>query len=135
MKSRRRGRMTRGAAAVEFALILPVFLVLFLGILEFARLGMAMQLLTTAAREGCRVAALPNFTAAQVQARVNSVLTGSGIPTTTMTLTPSDPTTAAGGTPVTLSLSLPFTQVSWLGTSSFMNVTLHASASFTSENP
>ena len=135
MRFRKRHAKRKGTAAVEFALVLPVYLTLLLGVLEFARLGMAMQILTTAAHEGCRLAALPGFTATDAQNRVNAVLSGSGIPTATITLTPSDPTTAAGGTPVTLAISMPFSKVSWLGTSTFMNVTCHASASFTSENP
>lgn len=135
MNIRKRSSVRRGSAAVEFALVLPVYLSLLLGVLEFARLGMAMQVLNNAVREGCRVAALPGNTAATAQARVNAVLSGSGIPTTTITLTPADPTTAAGGTPITLAMSVPFSSVSWLGTSTFMIVTLHASASFTSERP
>ena len=59
---RRRLRERNGTAAVELALVLPLFLTLLLGVLEFARLGMVMQVLTTAAREGCREAALPGFT-------------------------------------------------------------------------
>ena len=115
------GRSGRGAAAVEFALVMPVFLTLLLGMLECARLGMAVQVVTSAAREGCRVAALPGNTATTAQTRVNTVLSQAGFPSATITLNPSDPTTATGGTAISLSLSIPFSKVSWLGTSSFMN--------------
>ena len=47
-------RSENGAAAVEFALILPVFLVLLLGIIEFGAAYNAQILLTNAAREAAR---------------------------------------------------------------------------------
>ena len=131
----KRGSRREGAAAVELALVLPVFLTLLLGMLECARLGMAVQVVTAAAREGCRVAALPGNTAATAQTRVNTVLSDSGFPSANISLTPSDPTTATGGAAITLSLSIPFSKLSWLGTSTFMNVNVGGSATFASERP
>jgi Flp pilus assembly protein TadG len=48
----------RGAAAVEFALLLPVLLLLVFGIVDFGRALNAQITLTQAAREGVRLAAL-----------------------------------------------------------------------------
>jgi Flp pilus assembly protein TadG len=48
----------RGAAAVEFALLLPVLLLLLFGIVDFARGFSAQLTVTHAAREGVRVQAL-----------------------------------------------------------------------------
>ena len=48
----------RGAAAVEFALLLPVLLLLVFGIIDFGRALNAQITLTQAAREGSRLAAL-----------------------------------------------------------------------------
>lgn len=48
----------RGAAAVEFALLLPVLLLLVFGIIDFGRALNAQVTLTQAAREGARMAAL-----------------------------------------------------------------------------
>jgi Flp pilus assembly protein TadG len=135
MIHKKRSVNRRGAAAIEFALVMPVFLVLLLGMLECARLGMAVQVVTSAAREGCRVAALPGNTATTAQTRVNTVLSQSGFPSATITLTPSDPTTATGGAAISLSLSVPFSKVSWLGTSSFINTQIGGSATFASERP
>lgn len=50
----------RGAAAVEFALVLPVLLLLVLGMLEFSRAYNVQISLTNAAREGARVMAIHN---------------------------------------------------------------------------
>lgn len=61
---RRSGSADRGAAAVEFALLLPLLLLLVLGIVDFGRMLNAQQTLTQAAREGARLVALgqPNVT-------------------------------------------------------------------------
>ena len=48
----------RGAAAVEFALVLPILLLLMCGIVDFGRALHAQVVLTQAAREGARLAAL-----------------------------------------------------------------------------
>lgn len=51
---------SRGQALVEFALILPVFLLLVVGMLEFARAWNTYQVMVDAAREGARRAVLKN---------------------------------------------------------------------------
>ncbi|MEU0885605.1 TadE/TadG family type IV pilus assembly protein [Lentzea sp. NPDC005914] len=48
----------RGAAAVEFALVLPILLLLMCGIVDFGRALHEQVVLTQAAREGARLAAL-----------------------------------------------------------------------------
>jgi len=53
-----RRRHEDGAAAVEFALILPILLLLILGIFEFGRIFNAQIQLSNAAREAARVMAI-----------------------------------------------------------------------------
>jgi Flp pilus assembly protein TadG len=48
----------RGAVAVEFALLLPVLLLLLFGIIDFGRLLNAQLVITQAATEGARLQAL-----------------------------------------------------------------------------
>ncbi len=50
----------RGAAAVEFALVLPVLMVLVMGIVEFGHAFQVQAQLSAAARDGARSAALGN---------------------------------------------------------------------------
>jgi Flp pilus assembly protein TadG len=50
----------RGAAAVEFALILPILLLLVLGLVEFGRAYNVQISLSNAAREGARYMAIHN---------------------------------------------------------------------------
>jgi Flp pilus assembly protein TadG len=126
----------RGAAVVELALALPVLIVLFLGLFEAARLCLATQLLTTAAREGCRVAVVPGNGPAEVQARVDRVLSGSGITVGTVAPTPEDWQAARRGDAVTLTLSVPYRQVSWLpGAAFFPDATVTGSATMSCERP
>jgi Flp pilus assembly protein TadG len=63
----------RGAAAVEFALLLPLLLLIVLGIVDFGRMLNAQVTLTQAAREGARLVALgqPN-----VPGRTQAAATG-----------------------------------------------------------
>lgn len=58
----------RGVAAVEFALLLPLLLLIIFGLVDFGRALNAQITLTQAAREGARVAALGGATS-QVQSR------------------------------------------------------------------
>lgn len=51
----------RGAELVEFAIIIPVLLLLMLGIVDFAFLFHSFQVTTNAAREGARLAMLPGY--------------------------------------------------------------------------
>lgn len=61
-------RSDRGAVAVEFALLLPVLMVILLGIVEFGLAYSAQITITNAAREGARVMAIQNSTTATDQA-------------------------------------------------------------------
>lgn len=66
-----RGRTARdrGSVAVEFALVLPVLLLILFGVIDFGRALNAQIELTGAARDGARLAAL-GYSNAAVQARV-----------------------------------------------------------------
>jgi Flp pilus assembly protein TadG len=132
---RRNLARSKGASAVEMAIVAPVIVSLILGQIEASRLGMVAQLLTTAAREGCRVAVIQDKTQDDVQAQINKVLTGSGISVGTVTPTPSTWRTDPLGAPITVSLSVPYNQVSWLGTPFFLkDATVSAAATMCSEH-
>jgi hypothetical protein len=110
-----------------------------LGMIEAARVGMVCQLITTAAREGCRVAVLDGMGQTDVQNRINAVLNGSGISVGTVTPTCPSPyswSTAPSGTAITVSLNVSYNQVSWLKFSRFFNnATISSSATMSSERP
>ena len=54
-----RVRSQAGAELVEFALVLPIMLLVFGGIVDFGLLLQRQQVVTNAAREGARLAVLP----------------------------------------------------------------------------
>ncbi len=56
-----------GAAMVELAVCLPIFLAILLGIIEFGRAMSVAQLLNAAAREGCRDAIIEGSTTDSVR--------------------------------------------------------------------
>lgn len=109
-------RVRRGAAVVEFAIVAPIFVLFVFGMIEYGRMVMVQQVLTNASREGARVAVLEGATRDEVLDAVIDYCTASRVPitATNITLTPTDPATAGFGDPVTVSLQVPFTEVSWL---------------------
>jgi Flp pilus assembly protein TadG len=66
----RRGRSARGAELIELALVLPIMLLMFAAIVDFALLFQRFLTLNNAAREGARIAVLPGYTQTDVQNRV-----------------------------------------------------------------
>jgi Flp pilus assembly protein TadG len=109
-------RKRRAAAAVEFALVAPVFFLLVFGMIEYGRMLMVQQVLTNASREGARAAVLDGATEAQVQATVTNYLTNGSITGATTTVTSPDGglSDADFGDPITVTITIPFSQVSWL---------------------
>lgn len=80
MRSRFQPRDRRGTAAVELALVFPVFMLIVFGIVEFGRAFMVSEVLTSAAREGARLASMSGSTNAEVtQAAKDLVHAGLGV--------------------------------------------------------
>jgi Flp pilus assembly protein TadG len=63
-----------GTTIVEAAFVLPLLLLLVLGGLEYGWLFFNVQQITNAARQGARVACLPDATDSQVQAVIAGIL-------------------------------------------------------------
>lgn len=71
----------RGQALVEFALLAPILLLIIVGLIEFGRAWQAYQVVTDAAREGARIAAVadPTVTTDTVADRINRQLARSAL--------------------------------------------------------
>jgi len=115
----------RGAAAVEFAIVAPVFFLMILGMIEIGRAVMVQQIITNASREGARLAVLPGSTRADVITRVEDILSSSTIPNAQVDIFDElggelDPEDAEYGDVVNVTVSVPFSEVSWLPASKFM---------------
>ena len=91
----------RGAAAVEFAILLPLLLMLVLGTIEFGRAYNAQITLTNAARDGVRVMAIGKDPAAAKNKAQLAAASVSTIPTTDITLSTD---TCPAGSQVTLTI-------------------------------
>jgi Flp pilus assembly protein TadG len=78
--SRFRTICRRGAAVVEAAIVMNVFLLFIFGIFEFGHFVMVKQLMDNAARDGARMASTGTLTVttAQIQAQVTTELNGLG---------------------------------------------------------
>ena len=77
----RRLRSERGAELIEFALILPLIVVLLMGIFDFGLAFQRYEVITNAAREGARLGSLQGaYTETDIQNRVNAYCVNAGLP-------------------------------------------------------
>lgn len=104
----------RGASVVEFAIVAPLFFLIVLGMIEFGRMAMVQQVITNSAREGARIGVLDKATTAKVTNKVNDYLAAASITGATVNVSPNPPSSAGFGESVTVTVAIPFNQVSWL---------------------
>jgi len=81
----------RGQSVIEFALVLPLLLLVVFGVTEFGRAWMTLNVLTAAAREGARTAVVTAPDTVAVNARINELCTASRVTPTGITVTGPDP--------------------------------------------
>ena len=102
-------RDERGATVVEFALIVPLLILLVLGIAEFGHAFQVSGTLSAAAREGVRVMALQNDpAAARAAVRGAAPTLVPAVTNAQIVITPAScPTTGATNTTVRLTVTYP----------------------------
>jgi Flp pilus assembly protein TadG len=127
----RRPMRQRGATLVEFAVVAPVLLFIVFGIIELSRTFMVKELLTEAARRGARAAIVVGATTSQIQTSAQNCLTPVGISSEQVSISVNDaplgsvnPATATAGAEMTVVVSVPATQVSWLPAPIFVGGTI-----------
>ena len=98
-------KQKRGQAIVEFALVLPVFILILVGIMEFGLVFHQYLVVTSASREGARVAALGG-TDAEVSAVVTAAVGNINKGLLTTAVSPADRTRGAAVT-VTVTNKVP----------------------------
>ncbi|MBE7508032.1 MAG: pilus assembly protein [Planctomycetia bacterium] len=113
MKTKRLKSLRRGAAVVETAVVAPLMLLAMFGIVEVGYAFMVKQTVTLASREGCRAAALPGGTMADVTAAVDASmgaadLTGYATTSNISSVGPTD-------TEVWVEVSLPLNRAGFTG--------------------
>lgn len=124
-------RNRRGAAAVEFAMVAPIFFLMIFGMIEFGRMVMVQQILTNASREGARLGVLDNIVESEVVQTVVDYASSGRVNVTSgdVTVVAIDDVTGAEkayassdyGDSIEVTVTVAFGQVSWLPSSFFGN--------------
>jgi Flp pilus assembly protein TadG len=107
-----------GAVAVEFALVLPILILLMFGSVEFGLALYNKEVITNAGREGARAGIIignPRPTATQITNVVKASLTGAGWDATKATITVKAPDVVQGcpasGVNLTVAVAYPYSFV------------------------
>ncbi len=112
-----RGRRRRAAAIVEFAVVMPVLLLILFGIIEFGQLFRIRQTCLHAAREGARLAVLQStakpYTSGPVATRVEQIMRAGGVNYSPSMLSVTAET--AGDPMVKVTLTVPYDEVKLTG--------------------
>jgi Flp pilus assembly protein TadG len=69
----------RGATAIEFAFVAPVFFLIVLGLIEIGRACMVTEMLTESARRACRAGVIEGTSSSSIQSAATNFLTSVGI--------------------------------------------------------
>lgn len=98
-----------GQAMVEAALVMPILLLLVIGIVELGRAWNAHQVLTDAARQGARIAAIadPTITADSVEMTVRNALARAALDADAATLE-LDGVDGSPGSPTRIAIEYPY---------------------------
>ena len=107
-----------GTVVVELAIVAPILVVIFLGMVEVSRGIMVQQIITNAAREGAREAIMEGSTISDVQTAVTEYLTNSTISGATVSVSP-DPTAAAAREKITVTVNISYANVMWISAGYF----------------
>jgi hypothetical protein len=115
------GGSRRGAAVVELAIVLPLFVLLAIGAIDVGRGIMVRHKLVEAARSGCRLYAIKDeVPSSEVAAAIDKVMSDANLTGYSYVLDPSNSSGIQQLSPVTTTVSIPFDDVSWLPTSWFL---------------
>ena len=88
-------RARRGTSTLEFLVVLPTLLLLFLASIELSRAWLTLNLVTQAAREGARVGAVTApFNPTPAINRINEVLSGANLTSAATSVTCAAPCAA-----------------------------------------
>ncbi len=119
--SRTARRPRRGAALVEFAVVVPLLMLLFVGSIEIGRAIIVRQTLCEASRAGARVYAMQTKKDADdAKAIVDQIMADAGLKNYTVALDPPPGTKVAQLDPMTVTVSMSAADASWYPTPWFL---------------
>jgi Flp pilus assembly protein TadG len=119
----------KGAVILEFAIVLPVLLMMILGSIEFGRAMMVANLLTSAARDGVRHGTLAIATNSDITGAVEQHLGAMAVSTDhvmieiTVNGVAGDVSEAETGDAIGVQVTVSYNHVSWLPTPDFLDGT------------
>jgi len=128
----------RGTALVELAISLSLLLLITLGAVEYGWLFLKQQQIVNAARQAARIAALAYSTDTQVTSEITTLMSGYGLSSSgyTTTFTPSDFSTAATGSSVSVKIAVTYSKITITNFSLLpVPTTLSATVSMVKEGP
>jgi Flp pilus assembly protein TadG len=129
----------RGATSVEFALCLPIVVLVFFGIIDFCRFFFCQYANDQAAYEACRIAIVPGAQIAAVQTRATTYLNNCGISGATVTVEPRDNANVVQTAinrqtkSVAVTVSFPFSNAAWVTPQFFVNRTVTSTCTLNHE--
>ncbi|MCA9131098.1 MAG: pilus assembly protein [Planctomycetales bacterium] len=103
-------RHRKGVAVVEFAVCLPILVLITLGFIDLTNLIYFRQTIKIAAYDAARAAAEPASSSAEVQAAASRLMTMRGIDNWTLTIPDNFSSISRGGR-VDLTLAVPFAEM------------------------
>ena len=118
-----------GATLVEFALVAPILFTVIFACIDFGRALMTTQSLEEAARSGCRIAILRGATTTEIEDEVDRILGPTGISDYTVSLQPASIASAPRWSPVSVTVSADFADMSWLPLPTFVGDKTYSSSS------
>ncbi len=113
--NRNSGRVRRGTALVETAMVMIILFMCLFGMMEYGWMFLKQQQITNTARQAARVAATPDATATTVNNTITNLMTDAGMPSNKSgyTVANSNPsyTTATAGAPFSITISVPYNKI------------------------
>lgn len=132
LSNRRRSR--RGTAITEFAIILPVFVLIVMGTIEATSMIFLQQSLEIAAYEATRVALVPGSEQGNVEAAANGILSGRKVVDAVVSVTPADFDDQPYGTAITVGITAECEKNSLFASWFYQNRELSSSVTMMKEN-
>ena len=122
-----------GAAIVEFAIVLPIVLLIFAGMIEISRVLLLQHSADTAAYEGARSGMVPGATSDEASNAAQLLLLAAGLQSTSITVTP---VVITEDTPIiTVRVEVPIAPHAWISPQWFKNSRVVSEISLFCERP
>lgn len=121
----------RGAALVEFAVVLPVIMLFLTAMVEISRILMLQHTADTAAYEAARCAMVPGATATEAEWEAFALIEAAGLRNTTVTISPSEITEDTAF--ITVRVQVPANENSWMLSDQFADVVVASEVTLLTE--